>query len=55
MPAAQRTLKDTIKDPSARKTLPRKNKKKAIPVVKIALALVLGFAGGFGTARFLRF
>jgi len=55
MSAARRTLQDTIKDPSAKKTLPRRKRKKAIPVVKIALALVIGFAGGFGTARFFRF
>jgi len=55
MSAARRSLKDTIKDPSVTKRISAKKRREKSPVYKIALALVIGFAGGLGTARFLRF
>ena len=55
-----RRLKDTVTDPKITplptKKAARKNiKKKNTGMLKIALALVIGFAGGFSTAKFFRF
>mgnify|MGYP001557543401 FL=1 len=49
-----RTLKDTIKDPRVKRR-PARERKKTYTAVKIGLALVLGFAGGFSLARVVRF
>ncbi len=56
MPSVKRSLKDTINDPK----IPKPARVKKTPAAnkiaaKIVLALVLGFAGGFGAARFIRF
>ena len=53
MTAPTRSLKDTIKDPKAGRRRPVKRKNKV--VIKIVAALVIGFAGGFGTAKLIRF
>lgn len=54
MTVQKRSLKDTIKDRKVKKKrLPQKKNQKMM--IKIVAALVIGFAGGFGTARLIRF
>jgi hypothetical protein len=57
--AKRRALKDTVKDPVVKKenrVIPRKIKESAAPKValKIAVSLVIGFAGGLLTGRFIK-
>ncbi len=55
MSPAKRSLKDTVKDPRIAHRPVRKKTKKKQPVFRLALALVLGFAGGFSLAKLIRF
>jgi hypothetical protein len=57
--AKRRALKDTVKDPMVRKTIPadrrlNQNSAKGKVAFKIAFSLLIGFAGGLLTGRFLK-
>ena len=54
MTQKKRRLKDAATDQSAKRRV-RVRKKKNHALLKIAAALVIGFAGGVGFARVIRF
>jgi hypothetical protein len=57
--AKRRALKDTVKDPMAKKEIrvnPGKKQNPAAPkgALKIVVSLIIGFAGGLLTGRFIK-
>ena len=58
MHKTQRSLKDAVKDanhaaPVKKKRLKKRRKKANMAALKLGIALIVGFAGGFSTARWL--
>lgn len=55
MAKEKRSLKDTTNDPRVSRKRSSRLKKRNRMVLKLGIALILGFAGGFSTARLVKF
>ena len=59
MPRTRRRLKDAVSDsrpprsPKRRKAAAKRARKRNLAALKLGIAVILGFAGGFSTARWL--